>query len=103
MQQRNGRKTVTTVQGLPDQYDPKKLLKAMKKKFACIGHVIDSADSDEDESPAPAGAKAPVKKAPGQDFGKVLQFSGDQRNHVKEFLVEVGVLTEKEAKERVVM
>ncbi|KAL0580257.1 Eukaryotic translation initiation factor eIF-1 [Marasmius crinis-equi] len=31
IQQRNGRKTLTTLQGLPKQYDPKKLLKAFKK------------------------------------------------------------------------
>lgn len=31
IQQRNGRKTLTTVQGLPSEYDQKKLLKAFKK------------------------------------------------------------------------
>ena len=31
IQQRNGRKTLTTVQGLPDDLDPKKILKAFKK------------------------------------------------------------------------
>ncbi|KAF7791325.1 hypothetical protein EIP86_002339 [Pleurotus ostreatoroseus] len=31
IQQRNGRKTLTTLQGLPKEYDAKKLLKAFKK------------------------------------------------------------------------
>ncbi|XP_016402522.1 eukaryotic translation initiation factor 1b-like, partial [Sinocyclocheilus rhinocerous] len=40
IQQRNGRKTLTTVQGIADDYDKKKLVKAFKKKFACNGTVI---------------------------------------------------------------
>ncbi|KAL7424280.1 hypothetical protein Q5752_001870 [Cryptotrichosporon argae] len=95
LQQRNGRKTITTVQGIPDKYDPRKLLKAMKKEFACNGHVVHSADSeDEDASPAPG------KK---DEVGKVLQFQGDQRQGVKTFLVDAGVLTEKEAKTQIVI
>lgn len=31
IQQRNGRKTLTTVQGIADDYDKKKLVKAFKK------------------------------------------------------------------------
>lgn len=31
MQQRNGRKSLTTVQGLPATFDYKKILKALKK------------------------------------------------------------------------
>uniref|UniRef100_A0A287DA41 Eukaryotic translation initiation factor 1 n=1 Tax=Ictidomys tridecemlineatus TaxID=43179 RepID=A0A287DA41_ICTTR len=41
IQQRNGRKTLTTVQGIADDYDKKKLVKAFKKKFACNGTVIE--------------------------------------------------------------
>lgn len=33
IQQRNGRKTLTTVQGIADDYDKKKLVKAFKKVF----------------------------------------------------------------------
>jgi translation initiation factor 1 (eIF-1/SUI1) len=80
---------------LPDKYDPKKLLKAMKKEFGCNGHVVESADSSDDEAPAPAKAVA--------DFGKVLQFQGDQRAKVKDWLVEFGILSAKEAKEKIVM
>lgn len=33
MIERNGRKTLTTVQGLPKKFDQKKILKVIKKKF----------------------------------------------------------------------
>ena len=34
IQRRNGRKTLTTVQGIADDYNKKKLVKAFKKIFA---------------------------------------------------------------------
>uniref|UniRef100_A0A8C3F3R4 SUI1 domain-containing protein n=1 Tax=Chrysemys picta bellii TaxID=8478 RepID=A0A8C3F3R4_CHRPI len=37
IQQRNGRKTLTTVQGIADDYDKKKLVKAFKKVGAARG------------------------------------------------------------------
>lgn len=38
--ERNGRKTLTTVQGLPKKFDQKKILKVIKKKFGmCIVDV----------------------------------------------------------------
>ena len=37
IQQRNGRKTVTTVQGIADEFDKKKIVKVCKK---VIDHVI---------------------------------------------------------------
>lgn len=70
----------------------------MKKEFACNGHVVASADDSDDESPAP-GAAAPK----GADFGRVLQFQGDQRTKVKEWLVSAGLVSEKEAKEQIVV
>lgn len=33
IQQRNGRKTITTLSGVPTEYDPKKLLKAFKSTY----------------------------------------------------------------------
>ncbi|CAO3641322.1 unnamed protein product [Cunninghamella blakesleeana] len=65
IQQRNGRKTLTTLQGLPKEYDAKKILKVFKKEFACNGTVV------EDE-----------------DLGEVLQLSGDQRLKIAQFLVQ---------------
>ncbi|KAJ8078700.1 Eukaryotic translation initiation factor eIF-1 [Marasmius tenuissimus] len=68
IQQRNGRKTLTTLQGLPKQYDPKKLLKAFKKEFACNGTLV------EDEK-----------------MGEVIQLQGDQRAKISTFLTENGI------------
>lgn len=34
--ERNGRKTLTTVQGLPKKFDQKKILKVIKKKFGTL-------------------------------------------------------------------
>uniref|UniRef100_A0AAZ3SSJ7 SUI1 domain-containing protein n=1 Tax=Oncorhynchus tshawytscha TaxID=74940 RepID=A0AAZ3SSJ7_ONCTS len=68
IQQRNGRKTLTTVQGIAIDYDKKKLVKAFKKKFACNGTVI--------EHP---------------EYGEVIQLQGDQRKNICTFLIEVGL------------
>jgi len=65
IQQRNGRKTLTTVQGIPDEYDPKKLLKYFKKEFACNGTLV------EDE-----------------ELGQVIQLQGDQRTKISQMLIE---------------
>ncbi|KAJ7632487.1 translation initiation factor SUI1 [Roridomyces roridus] len=68
VQQRNGRKTLTTLQGLPKQYDPKKLLKAFKKEFACNGTLVDD-----------------------EKMGQVIQLQGDQRTKISTFLTENGM------------
>jgi translation initiation factor 1 len=65
VQQRNGKKSLTTVQGLPKEFDLKKILKALKKEYCCNGCVV------EDE-----------------EAGKVLQLQGDQRKNVSTFVVE---------------
>ena len=65
VQQRNGRKCITTVQGLDAALDLKKILKAIKKAECCNGTVV------EDE-----------------EMGQVLQFQGDQRDAVGKFLTE---------------
>jgi len=65
IQQRNGRKTLTTVQGLPKKFDQKKILKVIKKKFACNGTVV--ADNE---------------------MGEVIQLQGDQRKDVQDFLTD---------------
>lgn len=63
IQQRNGRKTLTTVQGVPNEYDLKKILKVLKKDFACNGNIVKD-----------------------DDLGEVIQLQGDQRTKVSEFL-----------------
>jgi translation initiation factor 1 len=70
----------------------------MKKEFACNGTVVSSADSDDEDTPAPA----PQGKV-AQDFGKVLQLQGDQRTKVKDFLLGFKIVSEKEAKDTIVM
>ena len=40
MAERNGRKTLTTVQGLPKKFDQKKILKVIKKKFGIFYPVL---------------------------------------------------------------
>ncbi|ORX87347.1 translation initiation factor SU [Basidiobolus meristosporus CBS 931.73] len=68
IQQRNGRKTLTTIQGLPAELDQKRMLKAFKKDFACNGTIV------EDE-----------------ELGEVIQLQGDQRLKVATFLVQQGI------------
>lgn len=63
IQQRNGRKTLTTVQGINTDYDLRKIVKACKKEFACNGTVV--------EHP---------------EYGEVIQLQGDQRQHISQFL-----------------
>ncbi|THV49508.1 hypothetical protein BGAL_0191g00050 [Botrytis galanthina] len=63
IQQRNGRKTLTTVQGLPKKFDQKKILKVIKKKFACNGTIVNDVI-----------------------MGDVIQLQGDQRKDVQDFL-----------------
>ncbi|OJJ43414.1 hypothetical protein ASPZODRAFT_154600 [Penicilliopsis zonata CBS 506.65] len=65
IQQRNGRKTLTTVQGLPKKFDQKKILKVVKKEFACNGTIVNDTE-----------------------MGEVIQLQGDQRKVVLNFLTE---------------
>ena len=41
IQQRNGKKNLTTVQGLAEGVDYKRVLKAFKKEFCCNGNVVE--------------------------------------------------------------
>ncbi|XP_017654730.1 eukaryotic translation initiation factor 1-like [Nannospalax galili] len=66
IQQRNGRKTLTTVQGITDDYNKKKLVKVLKEKFACSGTVI--------EHP---------------ECGEVIQLQGDKCKAICQFLIEL--------------
>ncbi|XP_065191630.1 eukaryotic translation initiation factor 1b-like [Sycon ciliatum] len=75
IQQRNGRKTLTTVQGLSDEYDKKRIVRALKKQFACNGTVVDHSE-----------------------YGEVIQLQGDQRNNVCQFLTTVGLVKEEQLK-----
>jgi len=75
IQQRSGRKTLTTVQGVSPDYDLKKITKAFKKEFACNGCVVDH-----------------------PEYGEVIQLQGDQRNNVSQFLMLSQLATEAQLK-----
>ena len=69
IQQRNGRKTLTTVQGLSAEFDFKKIVKVAKKEFACNGTLV--------EHP---------------EYGEVVQLQGDQREKICQMLVKCGLV-----------
>lgn len=75
IQQRNGRKTLTTVQGVSPEFDFKKIVKYAKKEFACNGTVV--------EHP---------------EYGEVIQLQGDQRQNISKFLKQVGLAREDQIK-----
>jgi len=71
VQQRNGRKCITTIQGLATDLDIQRITRALKKTFKCNGSVtID------------------------EELGEVVQLSGDQRTNVREFFVDQEVCHE---------
>eukprot|EP00002_Diphylleia_rotans_P012578 TRINITY_DN245_c0_g1_i1.p2 TRINITY_DN245_c0_g1~~TRINITY_DN245_c0_g1_i1.p2 ORF type:complete len:109 (+),score=30.70 TRINITY_DN245_c0_g1_i1:131-457(+) len=65
VQQRNGRKSLTTIQGVPAGVDLNKLLRAFKKAFNCNGTIVKD-----------------------EELGEVIQLQGDQRRLVFQFLVD---------------
>jgi len=73
IQQRNGRKTLTTVQGINTEFDLKKIVKVAKKEFACNGTVV--------EHP---------------EYGEVIQLQGDQRQNISNFLKRTGLVAREE-------
>lgn len=103
IQQRNGRKTITTLQGVPTEYDPKKLLKAFKSEFAF------SLSSHFFPRPTPLlraqgkESRADFCRTRAEEFacngslvedeemGQVIQLQGDQRTKILGMLVEEGI------------
>ena len=63
-QMRNGKKSITIVEDLPNELDHKKIVKYIKKKFQCNGSIK------------------------SVDENLILQFSGDQRENIYNFFVE---------------
>nr|XP_051678257.1 eukaryotic translation initiation factor 1-like [Oryctolagus cuniculus] len=74
IQQRTGRKTLPTVQGIVDDYDKKKLVKVFKK-YACNSTVV--------EHP---------------EYGEVIQLQGNQHKNQRQFLVEIGLAKDDQLK-----
>nr|GMC49859.1 protein translation factor SUI1 homolog [Ipomoea batatas] len=75
IQQRNGKKSLTTVQGLRKEYSYDKILKDLKKEFCCNGNVVQD-----------------------KELGKVIQLQGDQRKNVSQFLVSAGLVKKDQIK-----
>eukprot|EP01038_Epipyxis_sp_PR26KG_P004360 gene4360-6168_t len=71
MQQRNGRKCITTIQGLAEDLDVNKIARALKKTFKCNGSVTQD-----------------------EEMGEIIQLSGDQRTNVRAFFVDQEVCHE---------
>ena len=70
IQKRSGRKHVTTITGLGQDLDFVRLLKAFKKNFQCIGSL----------------------DIQNEDFVLAMRLSGDQRNNVKDFLLQEQII-----------
>lgn len=75
IQQRNGRKSLTTVQGLASDLDLRKILKALKKTYSTNGTIL----TDE-------------------ELGQIIQLQGDQRKNVYEFLTRCNICRKDEVK-----
>jgi len=56
------------VQGLPDDLDLKKILRAFKKAWCCNGTVVEN-----------------------EEWGTIIQLQGDHRKDIHKFLIEEGI------------
>lgn len=75
VQQRNGKKCLTTVQGLKKEFSYEKILKDLKKEFCCNGNVVQD-----------------------KELGKIIQLQGDQRKNASQFLVQAGLVKKDQIK-----
>jgi len=75
IQQRNGRKSLTTVQGLASDLDLKKILKALKKTYSTNGTILTD-----------------------DEMGQIIQLQGDQRKNVFDFLTRCNICQKNEVK-----
>ena len=64
VQKRNGKKCITTITGLAEDLDLKKILSYFKKTYSCNGSII------KDET-----------------FGEVITLTGDQKENFYNFLI----------------
>nr|XP_043622787.1 protein translation factor SUI1 homolog 2-like [Erigeron canadensis] len=75
IQQRNGRKSLTTIQGLRKELSYEKILKDLKKEFCCNGTIVQD-----------------------KELGKVIQLQGDQRKNAYTFLTRVHLVKKDQIK-----
>ena len=76
----NGKRKLTIIQGLDDDLDHKRIMKAMKKVFNCNGAFVKD-----------------------EEYGDIIQLQGDQRTASVEWLIIQEILTESDRKDRVVI
>jgi translation initiation factor 1 len=76
IQQRSSRQSLTLIEGLDSDLDLERICKYMRRAFNCNGTVLE---------------------------GQVITLQGDQREYVAKWLVSNEVLTQSEAKERLVI
>ena len=74
VQQRNGRKCITTLDGLEEDLDLKRICKAMREAFSCNGSIS-------------------MKE--GDEEG-VIQLQGDQREQIKQWLLDQEIILRSE-------
>ena len=75
VQQSNGRRKITTIEGLDNDLDCEKIRRYWTKEFNCNGTIIKD-----------------------EEMGDIIQLSGDQRKNVFNFLVEEKICNEKRVK-----
>lgn len=80
IQQRNGKKSITTCEGLEDDLDIKRICKAMRKQFNCNGNITE------------------VKETGNE----VIQLQGDQRENIRNWLLEQEIIIKSESSRIVV-
>jgi len=64
VQKRNGRQCITSVTGMAEDLDLKKIISYLKKKYNCNGSIIKD-----------------------EQFGEVITLTGDQKENVYNFLI----------------
>lgn len=75
IQQRTGRKSITTVQGLADDLDLKKILKAFKRTYNTNGTIVHD-----------------------DELGEVIQLAGDQRRNMYDMLTMCHIIDKEKIK-----
>ena len=65
VQKRNGKKCITSVIGMSEDLDLKKIISYIKKKFSCNGSIVID-----------------------EEYGEVMIFTGDQKENIYNFLID---------------
>lgn len=78
--QQQGKRWITTIEGLDEDLDQERIARAMKKAFHCAAKAVKS----------PEGAE-------------IIMIQGNHRDDALEWLLAQEVISEKESKERVVL